>query len=289
MQAFIHPVLLSNSTVKQDIAMLRRLFSIFAASILLLTLGLSTAQAQERIGVLLLHGKNPGSNLDPNSGVLKGLFEQQGWLVAYPDMPWSRARYLDGGLDKAMAEMAGHIKSLRDQGATRIVIAGHSIGAPAAMAYAARGGDVNALVLLAPGHVPVGYYTYPALKLVHDSIDEAREMVKEGKGDSRERFSDINQGRRQVVVTTAADYLSWFDPTSDAEMSVTAPRIPATVPVMTVVGEKDTLFGRIKSYFLDKLPANPKNNYLEVTGGHLDTPRVSSDQVIAWIKTAVLP
>ena len=72
-------------------------------------------------------------------------------------------------------------------------------------------------------------------------------------------------------------------------MSVTAPRIPARIPVMTVIGERDPLFSRIKSYYVDKLPANPKNKYLEVPGGHLDTPRVSNDAVIAWIKAAVAP
>ncbi|MDP3413146.1 MAG: alpha/beta hydrolase, partial [Polaromonas sp.] len=122
-----------------------------------------------------------------------------------------------------------------------------------------------------------------------DSINEARALVAAGKGDSRERFSDINQGRQQTVVTTAKDFLSWFDPTSDAEMSVTAPRIPATVPAMTVIGEKDPLFKLVRAYYVDKLPANPKNKYLEVSGGHLDTPRVASDDIVAWIKTAVAP
>lgn len=274
--------------------MRRRLFSLFSllalsSFALAAALGTTPAAAQDRIGVLMLHGKNPGSNMDPNFGLMKGNFERQGWLVAFPDMPWSRGRYLDGGLDKALAEMGAHIKSLRDKGATKIVIAGHSMGAPAGMAFAARGGDVDALVLLAPGHIPLGYYTYPSLKVVHDSIDEARALVAAGKGDSRERFSDINQGRQQNVVTTARDYLSWFDPTLDAEMSVTAPRIPAKTAVMTVIGEKDPLFRHIKAYFVDKLPANPKNKYLEVSGGHLDTPRVASDEVIAWIKTAVAP
>jgi len=271
--------------------MLRRLFSILALSSFALAAAFSTAPAaaQERIGVLMLHGKNPGSNMDPNFSPMKGTFERQGWLVAFPDMPWSRGRYLDGGLDKSMAEIDGHIKNLRSQGATKIVIAGHSIGTPTGMAYAARGGDVDALVLLAPGHVPLGYYTYPSLKVVHDSINEARALMAAGKGDSRERFSDINQGRQQTVVSTAKDYLSWFDPTSDAEMSVTAPRIPAKTAVMTVIGEKDPLFKRIKAYYVDKLPANPKNKYLEVSGGHLDTPRVASDEIIAWVKAAVAP
>ena len=248
-----------------------------------------TAAAQERIGVLMLHGKNPGSNMDPNFGLMKGNFERQGWLVSFPDMPWSRGRYLSGDLDKAMAEIAGHIKGLREQGATKIIIAGHSMGVPAGMAYAARAGDVDALVQLAPGHIPIGYYTYPRLKSVRDSIDEARALVAAGKGESNERFNDINQGRQQPVITTAKNYLSYFDPTSDAEMSVTAPRIPAKTPVMTIIGEKDPLFSSIKFYYVDKLPANPKNKYLEVSGGHLDSPRVANDAVIAWIKAAVAP
>ena len=269
--------------------MLRRLVSIglLASAALAAAFIAAPAAAQQRIGVVMLHGKNPGSNMDPNFGVMKGTFERQGWLVTFPDMPWSRGRYLEGGLDKALAEITGHVKALRDQGATKIVIAGHSMGAPAGMAFAARGGDVDALVLLAPGHAPIGYYTQPWGKPVKDSIDEARALVAAGKGDSRERFSDINQGRQQTVVTTAKDYLSWFDPTSDAEMSVTASRIPARVAVLTAIGEKDPLFKTIRAYFVDKLPANPKNKYLEVPGGHLETPRVASDEIIAWIKTAV--
>ncbi|MDP2448711.1 MAG: alpha/beta hydrolase [Polaromonas sp.] len=246
-----------------------------------------TAAAQQRIGVLMLHGKNPGNNQDPNFRPLKATFEREGWLVSLPDMPWSRGRYLEGNWDKAMTEMAAHVKTLRDQGAIKIVIVGHSLGSPAALSHAARGGDANALVLLAPGHIPLGYYTYAGLKVVRDSVDEARALVAAGKGDSRERFSDINQGKQQNVITTAKDFLSYFDPASDAEMSVTAPRVPATTSVMTVVGEKDPLFSRIKAYFVDKLPANPKNKYLEVSGGHLDTPRVASDELVKWIKTVL--
>jgi pimeloyl-ACP methyl ester carboxylesterase len=265
----------------------RRLFSALAAFALAAALIPLPAAAQQRIGVLMLHGKNPGSNRDPNFSPLKDTFERQGWLATVPDMPWSRNRYLDGHFDKAMAEIAGHVKSLRDQGATKIVIIGHSMGVPTSMAHAARGGDVDALIGLAPGHAPVGYYTQPWGKPVHDSINEARALVAAGKGDSRERFSDINQGKQQTVITTAKDFLSWFDPTSDAEMSVTAPRIPAKVPVMTVIGEKDPLFSRIRAYYVDKLPANPKSKYLEVSGGHLDTPRVASDEIISWIKAAL--
>src|SRR3546814_6499006 len=89
-------------------------------------------------------------------------------------MPWSARRYMEGDWAGAMAEIAGHIKTLRGRGATRIVIAAHSMGCPAALGYAARHGeDVDALVLMAPGHTPAGYYMNPRSP-VHESVDAAR-------------------------------------------------------------------------------------------------------------------
>lgn len=244
------------------------------------------SQSSPKIGVLMLHGKNPGNPQDPSIQPLKAALEKQGWDVLLPDMPWSRRRYLEGSWDSAMAEIENHVKTLVGNGAQKIVLLGHSMGVPAAMSHAARGGNVDALVLLAPGHVPAGYYNFPALKAVRDSIDDARAKLAAGKGDDVERFQDINQGRQQPVIATARNYLSYFDPQSDADMGVTAPRVPASVPALTVIGEKDPLFAFARSYYVDKLPKNPKSRYLEVAGGHLDTPRVAIDQIIDWIKLA---
>jgi len=260
----------------------RRTFALGGLGLLGALTGL--AQSPAKVGVLMLHGKNPGSAQDPNFVPLKGALERQGHEVLLPDMPWSRTRYLDGHWDQAMAEIARHVKTLRDKGAQKIVLVGHSMGVPAAMSHAARGGDVSALVLLAPGHIPRGYYNFPHLKPVRDSIDDARAKVAAGKGDESDRFQDINQGRQQTVVATPRNFLSYFDPQSDADMGVSAPRIPAGVPVLTVIGEKDPLFQGVRSYYVDKLPANPASKYLEVSGGHLDTARVAMDPILAWIK-----
>lgn len=245
------------------------------------------AQPAERIGVLFLHGKNPGGPASPQYGPVKAAMEKQGWLVALPDMPWSRNRYLQGNWDGAMTEVAQHVKALQDQGATRIVLMGHSMGVPAAMSHAARGGTAHALVLLAPGHVPQGYFTAPQLAPVRESIENARALVAAGKGDESQRFIDINQGRQQPVVTTAKNFLSYFDPESDADMGVTAPKLPASLPVLTAIGQGDPLFNRVRSYYVDKLPANPKTRLLEVSGGHLETPQVALEQVMAWIPQAI--
>jgi pimeloyl-ACP methyl ester carboxylesterase len=244
------------------------------------------AQA-ERIGVLMLHGKNPGSAQNPTLRALMARLEREDMVVALPEMPWSRIRYLDGNWDGAMQEMERHVAALRGKGATQIVLMGHSMGAPAALSYAARKQDVHALVLFAPGHIPRGYYEFPALAAVRKSIDEARAMVAEGKGQERASFMDINQGKPQSVSMPAKDYLSFFDPQSDADMGVTAPRVPAGIPVLTVIGDADPLFRTARSYFHDRLPANPKTRYLEVSANHLNTPEVARDQAIAWIREAL--
>lgn len=247
----------------------------------------STMAAEPKIGIVMLHGKNPGSNRDPNFRLLVNVFEREDWVVAFPNMPWASMRYLDGNWDQAMAEIAEQVTKLRSKGATKIVLVGHSIGSPASLSFAARGGDVQALVLVAPGHNPIAFYTLPRMKAVHDSVDEARALVASGKGAEKSRFSDFNQGKDLSVSMTASDYLSYLDPNSDAEMSLTAARVPAQVPVMAVIGDADPLFKALRSSVYDKLPTNPKNQYLEVQANHLTTPEVASAEIVTWIKTAV--
>lgn len=245
--------------------------------------------AQDRIGVLLLHGKNPGSASDPNLSRLKTRLDQEGMATLMPDMPWSARRYIDGDWDQAMTEIGGHVKALRDRGATKIVIAGHSMGCPAAMSYVARHGGVDALVLLAPGHVPVFYSSSPSLKVVRDSVDEARRMLAAGDRTTRRDFNDINQGRAQQVRATAPAFLSYFAPESDAEMSVTAPKLPAQTAALWVIGSDDPLLRAGRGYVFDKLPPNPKHQYLEIAANHLNTPVVAGDAVVTWIRTAMAP
>lgn len=263
----------------------RTLAAILAIALLSLT-GFA-GHAQDKIGVLMLHGKNPGGPSDPYFGSLRSKLEADGMIVAMPDMPWSARRYVDGNWDKAMAEMAAEIKGLRDKGATKIALAGHSMGCPAALSYAARHGGVDAVALLAPGHVPYYYFTSPNLTIVRKSIDEARALVAAGEGDKPRDFNDINQGKPLAVRMTARDFLSYWDPESDAEMSRMAPRLPANIPALWVIGKDDPLIRAGRGYVFDKLPANPKSRYLEIQANHLTTPQIAGQDVSDWIRAAV--
>ena len=88
------------------------------------------------MGVVLLHGKGgvPGAMLEGFGEALK----KAGAAIEEPEMPWSHKRIYDATYEQAMAEIDLAVQKLKWRGATRIVIAGHSLGANAAIGYAAR-------------------------------------------------------------------------------------------------------------------------------------------------------
>ncbi len=267
--------------------MSRRLFG-FLALLLAVFLSATGVQAQEKIGVLMLHGKNPGGPNSPGFHALQRHLDREGMITRLPDMPWSVKRYIDGDWEQAITEIDGHVKALRDAGATKIVFVGHSMGCAVGLGYATRQAkDVDAIAMLAPGHSPHVYTTTPGLKALRESLEEARRMVAAGDTTKRKDFKDFNQGQLLLVRTTAPAYLSYFDPESDAEMTHSAPRIPARVPVLMVLGDKDPLYERGRAFIFDKLPANPKSRYMEIQADHFNTPQIAAEEVTAWIREVV--
>jgi pimeloyl-ACP methyl ester carboxylesterase len=252
------------------------------------------AFAQEKIAFVLMHGKQGGGPRDTSLDSLHRKLKDAGIEVIKPEMPWSFNRFIDGNWDAAMNEIKVHVGKARQSGATKVVLIGYSLGSPAAMSYAARYADVAAIALLAPGHVPY-YYSlcipFPPIKMcaVKDGVDYARKEVETGNADKKQALTDINQGRRNVVWMTPRDYLTYFEPTSDAEMAVTAPKIPASIPVLWVIGDSDYLIREGREYVFDKLPSNSKSKYIEVSANHITTPAVASDQIVNWVNSAVMP
>lgn len=266
-----------------------------ASAVLICAMSLAApmAFAQEKMGIVLMHGKQGGGSGDRSLDLLYQKMQAAGMVVIKPELPWSFSRFIDGDWNTAMSEIHAHVQKLKEMGIKKIALVGHSLGSPAAMSYAARyPGEVHALGLLAPGHVPY-YYSlcvpYSPIKQcgVKDGVDQARKEIEVGNGDKKQPQIDINQGRRNTVWMTARNYLSYFDPESDAEMAITARKIPANVPVLWVIGDKDYLIREGRPYVFDKLPAHSKSQYLEVSGNHLSTPAVASDQIVQWIKGAL--
>jgi pimeloyl-ACP methyl ester carboxylesterase len=235
------------------------------------------------LGVVYLHGKAgwPGGL---NGGIISGL-KDEGALVVMPEMPWSFHRRYDATYEQALGEIDTAVAGLRAGGARRIVIIGHSLGANAAIGYAARHADVAGVVAIAPGHLPeVGNMR----SFVSDGVARAKELIAEGKGDVAQSFPDMAQGIPLTTTATPIVYLSWFDPDGPAVIPKNAAVIGAgasPVPLLWVVGKLDPIDRRGPEYAFDALAKNPKSKYVEVFAGHLTTPVAARGKVIEWINT----
>ncbi len=248
--------------------------AIFAVLLLM-----APAKAENKLGVVLLHGKMAGPSVFQG---LAGTLEQDGILVACPEMPWSRSRYLDAPFKAALEEIAAAVQSLKQKGASRIVIGGHSLGAVAALAYAAIRDEVAGLILLAPGHYPDS----PAFQHnLGNSLATAQEMVKAGRGGESREFLDTNMGRVFNISTKAQIYVSFFSPESPISPGQDAARLSPKIPVLCILGDKDPLSPKTRKHVLLRLPANPLSRVATVPGGHMDVPSEAKSEVVRWLKS----
>lgn len=231
------------------------------------------------VGVVLLHGKKgivPGA-----VGSLAQKLKGAGYLVATPEMPWSRNRIYGASYEDAMSEIDGAAEGLRKKGARKIVVGGHSLGGNAAVGYAARRSGLAGIIVLAPGQTP----ELPRWReKFASSVAHAKEMVAAGHEDSIESFTDINMGETFYSQASAKNYLSYFDPDGPAVMQTNAAGIPSPVPILWVVGSKDPAT-RPSGYAFDKAPPHPKSRYLAMDAGHREVPAVAAEVVLTWLQS----
>lgn len=197
------------------------------------------------------------------------------------EMPWSERRAYDQPYSSALADIDAQVKDFRAQGYKRVVVAGHSFGANAALAYMATIGDADAIVALAPGHSPATMYERG---IDRTAVDNARGLVAAGKGNELLDIEDLNQGKKRSMRMRADVLWSYFDPEGLGHMPKTAAGFKKSVPLLWVVGTGDPLFPQGADFAYSKAPPNPQSQYVVVNAGHGDTPDVAATQVAAWIK-----
>ena len=248
------------------------LFSLITALI-----GHIAPAAGDDLGVILLHGKagSPSGYVHKLASVL----QSKGYLVSTPTMPWAQDRIYDASFEEAMREIDREIDSLRQKGAKFIVVAGHSLGANAALGYASSRDSAGGIIALAPAHTPElqGF-----IKRVGQDVSRARALIAAGKGKEKQRFSDVNQGRALEITATAEVFLSWFDPDGPAVMPKSAASFKAPIPLLLVVGSNDrTAQGR--DYIFDKAPPHAKSRFVTVSADHFGVPSAAIEEVVTWL------
>jgi len=257
--------------------MKRLLVSCFA----LILVSITSLSADEKMGVVLMHGKSGTSDSGTPVGVLAEHLEENGLLVIAPDMPWSESRVLDKSFEESMNEIDTHVQALRDRGATKIIVGGHSMGANAALGYGARREGLAGILAIAPGHVPElpGYQAK-----LDDDWQRAKDMVDTGQGDVVSAFKDKNQGQQTEKDVKAHIYLSWFDPTGPAVMPKNTSRLKPATPLLWIIGQRDRMYDRGEEYAFDSAPSHPANAYVVIKGGHRVTPKKGKDEILEWVK-----
>lgn len=253
-------------------------FTLVAISALVPLAAAQQGRGLSEFGIVVLHGKGG----TPTTGI-EGLTESlkaQGALVETPELPWSARRIYDATYDQAMEEIDVSVEKLKKAGAKKIAVIGHSLGANAAIGYAARRKGLSAVVALAPGHLPEAW----ALRArTSSAIATARKMIAEGKGNERISFPDLAQGIPFSVRATPVVYLSMFDPDGPAVMPKNAAQMEP-VPFLWIAGVADPIVFHGKDYVFGRGGRHPKSKYMVTASMHLTTPFQSRGTIIEWLK-----
>ena len=245
--------------------------------ILAAILAIAAPVSAQTIGVVLMHG-----NTDSPSGniaLLAAAMEGAGYLVERPEMCWSYRRRRDRLFLDCLAELEAPIARLTSRGARAIVVAGMSQGGIAALAFGARRPGLAGIIALAPAGAPERQVT--VFPQIAQSVAQARAMVAGGHGDERSSFNDLNIRGSFPVNTTAAIYLSFFDPTGPANMLDSTSRL--RVPLLWVAGTGDHSQPG-PAYAFSHAPPNPLNRHVAVSADHLGTPTAAREAVLAWLR-----
>ncbi len=253
---------------------LRRLL---LAAMLVLPLPLMAQDANT--GIVIMHGKGgmPQGLVRP---LAEGL-QAKGWQVANLQMPWSRDRQYDVDVATAIKEVDAAIAALRDKGAKRVFVAGHSQGGVFALHYATQR-PLDGLIAIAPGG-DVAHYVF--VQNLGGAVRSARNMVGEGRGGERGEFLEYEGAKGTWTVrTTAAIYLSWFDPEGAMNQFRSLRAVQPATPVLLIVPQYDIpVLRKIKDSVFRALPAHPRSQLFEPAADHTGAPRASIDEVVRWV------
>jgi len=169
-------------------------------------------------------------------------------------MCWSHRRMRDRPFLECLAELDAPIARLTGRGARTIVVAGMSQGGLGALAFGARRSGLAGIIALTPNGAPERLVSlFPQ---VAESVAQALAMVAAGHDDERASFTDLNIRGPFSVNTTAAIYLSFFDPTGPANMLDNITRLRE--PLLWVAGTADRSQPG-PGYAFSRAPANPQN------------------------------
>jgi len=237
------------------------------------------ASAESKIGIVVMHGK--WGNPDQLMGFVDSM-RASGYLTENIEMPWSGRRSYDTGTDGLVGEIDAAIRTLKDKGATKIVLVGHSLGAAGGLHYVTRR-PVDGFIAIAPGHSPEGTRL---AAMFAASVAKARDMVAKGEGGEKTLFDDFNTGNRTKQINMAARvYLDFFDPNGPMSFMDNVGKIlPGTNMLWVAPTGEDAGLKGLTNRAAAAMPSTVKFKKVEVDAEHMNAPGKSVEVALDWIR-----
>lgn len=247
-----------------------------------LPLAAAAQTAAPKIGIVVMHGK--GGTPARHVADLADHLERKGYLVANLEMPWSGRRNYDVPVVVAEQEVEAALQALRNKGAQKLFVAGHSFGGLFALHFAGRHA-VDGVIAMAPGG-DVGNRIFR--EKLGESVERARKLVAEQKGNEPASLSDYEGSKGLYpIVTIPAAYLSWNEPDGAMNQTRMMQTLKPQTPVLYIVPRNDYPgLLNVKQRMFNALPANALNKLYEPDANHLGAPSAARDEIVRWTAEA---
>ncbi len=270
---------------KRLLGHLPAILSIVAITGILLPLVAAAETSEVKIGIALMHGK--GGSPTKHVSDLACALEENGFLVENLEMPWSGRRGYDVNVSIAEREVEAALIVLRNKGAQKLFVAGHSQGGVFALYFGGKH-TADGIIAIAPGGNVAGDHFREKLG---PSVETARKLVAEGKAEVKTNFRDFQGGKDTYPIsTTPATYLSWFDPEGAMNQLEAVRSMNPAIPVLFIVPTDDyPRLLKVKQTMFDSLPKNPRTRLYEPNSDHLGAPSASIDEIIRWTGAVAAP
>ena len=115
---------------------------------------------------------------------------------------------------------------------------------------------------------------------IQASVDRARDLVAQGKGDAVEPFADLAAGHPLTMRTTAANYLSFLAPESQVMLARAA---HLRAPLLMVAGSADPYTGGYQEIAFRRIPVYALNRLVTVSADHSHVPNVAEGAILQWL------
>lgn len=238
-------------------------------------------------GFIILHGKHSGPDWAEDCALFNlSQHLKQSSLVDFQTYPWGVVKVEDKHyfrkFEDCLDQIDQAITTLRNNGATKIFLVGHSMGGNASLFYATQRNNFNGIVLLAPAHNT----HLPFFAKMHEwSVNKARDLMSMGLGAQVSHFADLDSmGSIEILEVPAENYYSMLNKDGNANMQTNSRLIKQPINVLCISGTRDKTQAEIPNTVWNHINKSDKSKFLQTNDDHSQV-CMRFAEILDWVDT----